>query len=34
MKCCIRPTSPYLSALLISDSLPEICNNDSGKVLQ
>ena len=33
-KCCIRPSSPYLNALLKPDNLPEICNNISEKVLR
>ena len=32
--CCIRPTSPYLSAPLKPDNLARICNNISEKVLR
>ena len=34
MKCCIRQTSPFLSASLIPDNLARICNNDSDKLLR
>ena len=32
--CCIRPTSPYLSAPLKPDNLAPICNNNSENMLR
>ena len=32
--CCMRPTCPYLSAILKPDNLDRICNNDSEKALR